>query len=183
MRRPTYSSVTSTLALFLALGGGAYAATALPVNSVGPRQIKKNAVERAKLKNNAVDGSKVLNNALTGDDISESTLGAVPLAAQSNKATAADHATSAAALDKISYRSATATAPAATDSAAATVACDPGQKVIGGGVRVDDPTIALVDDSYPEPGGNAWTAHVATGPAAGTNFTVTAICAPAATVG
>ena len=48
MRRPGYASVTSTLALFFALGGGGYAAATLPANSVGPRQIKKNAVERAR---------------------------------------------------------------------------------------------------------------------------------------
>ena len=34
--RPTYSSVTATLALFVALSGGAYAAGAFPANSVGP---------------------------------------------------------------------------------------------------------------------------------------------------
>ena len=38
------------LALFIALSGTAYAAT-LPRNSVGPRQIKKNAVNSAKVKN------------------------------------------------------------------------------------------------------------------------------------
>jgi hypothetical protein len=42
MRRfkPTYANVTATLALFVALGGGAYAATALPADSVGGRQVK-----------------------------------------------------------------------------------------------------------------------------------------------
>ena len=34
--RVTYANVTATLALFVALGGGAYAATALPANSVAP---------------------------------------------------------------------------------------------------------------------------------------------------
>jgi hypothetical protein len=46
----TYSNVISTLCLVLLLGGGtAYAATQLGRESVGPRQLKKNAVTPAKL--------------------------------------------------------------------------------------------------------------------------------------
>src|SRR5262249_27364680 len=78
--RPTYAGVTATLALFVALSGGAYAAATLPANSVGAKQIKKSAVERGKIKRNAIDGSKVLDNALTGEDIKESTLDEVPAA-------------------------------------------------------------------------------------------------------
>jgi hypothetical protein len=181
MRRPSYASVTSTLALFIALSGGAYAATALPANSVGPRQIKKNAVERAKLKNNVVDSSKVLDNALTGDDIRESSLDRVPEAASADKATNADHATAAAGLDKVTYKSATGTAPPLSDTFG-TVACDAGQHVVGGGVRVDNLATAVVDDSYPDLGGGSWSVHIGTGTTP-TNFTVTAICVSAATVG
>lgn len=47
------------LALFVALGAGAYAATVLPANSVGARQLKSNAVERGKMKYSAVDSAKV----------------------------------------------------------------------------------------------------------------------------
>lgn len=36
----TYANVIATIALFLALGGGAWAATAFPRNSVGSAQIK-----------------------------------------------------------------------------------------------------------------------------------------------
>jgi hypothetical protein len=39
----------AVLALFLALGGGAYAATKLPANSVGTKQIKRNAVSLTKI--------------------------------------------------------------------------------------------------------------------------------------
>src|SRR5215210_2067205 len=142
--RPTYANVTSTLALFVALSGGAYAATALPANSVGSKQIKKNAVVRAKIKKNAVNGSKVAADSLTGLDIRESTLAKVPSATTSDtatnatNATNATHANAAAALDKASYRSATATAPPAGGNTA-TAGCDPGQRVVGGGVKVDDP--------------------------------------------
>jgi hypothetical protein len=46
----TYANVVATLALFVALAGGtAFAATQLPKNSVGSKQIKKEAVTPAKL--------------------------------------------------------------------------------------------------------------------------------------
>jgi hypothetical protein len=48
--RLTYANVIATIALFLALGGTGYAALKLPKNSVGPQQLKKNAVTSAKVK-------------------------------------------------------------------------------------------------------------------------------------
>ena len=50
----TYANVIATLALFLALGGGAYAALRLPKNSVGTKQIRKNAVRSGKVKNGSL---------------------------------------------------------------------------------------------------------------------------------
>ena len=50
----TYANVIATLALFLALGGGAYAAIQLPKNSVGAKQIKSGAVTPAKISPAAV---------------------------------------------------------------------------------------------------------------------------------
>jgi hypothetical protein len=47
--RFTYANVVASLALFLALGGGAYAAVRLPNNSVGTNQIKKAAVTQSKI--------------------------------------------------------------------------------------------------------------------------------------
>jgi hypothetical protein len=45
----TYANVIATLALFLALGGAAYAATQLPRNSVGTGQLKAEAVTAGKI--------------------------------------------------------------------------------------------------------------------------------------
>ena len=46
----TYANVVSTLCLFLLLGGGAaFAASQLPKNSVGAKQIKRGAITPAKL--------------------------------------------------------------------------------------------------------------------------------------
>jgi hypothetical protein len=48
-RHLTYANVAASLALFLALGGAAYAATQLPKNSVGTNQIRKEAVTAGKI--------------------------------------------------------------------------------------------------------------------------------------
>src|SRR4051812_32074139 len=85
--RPTYANVTATLALFVALGGGAYAATAIPANSIGSQQLRKSAVVGSKIKSNAVTGSKVRASSLTGADIKESSLAKVPSAAAADTAT------------------------------------------------------------------------------------------------
>jgi hypothetical protein len=48
-KRLTYANFIATVALFLALGGAAYAATQLPKNSVGTNQLRKGAVTAAKI--------------------------------------------------------------------------------------------------------------------------------------
>lgn len=48
-RHLTYANVAATLALFIALGGGAYAATQLPRNSVDTAQLKREAVTAGKI--------------------------------------------------------------------------------------------------------------------------------------
>jgi hypothetical protein len=45
----TYANVMATIAVFLVLGGSAVAATHLPGNSVGTKQLKKGAVTPGKL--------------------------------------------------------------------------------------------------------------------------------------
>lgn len=57
-RHLTYSNLMATIAMFIALGGGAYALT-LPKNSVGPRQLKNRAVTSKKLAPNAVTSRSV----------------------------------------------------------------------------------------------------------------------------
>ena len=53
-RRPSPALVISVVALFVALGGTGYAAIALPKNSVGAKQIKRNAVTSKKVKNRSL---------------------------------------------------------------------------------------------------------------------------------
>jgi hypothetical protein len=50
----SYANVMATIAVFLALGGGAYAAMTLPKNSVGRKQLKTNAVVSSKVKNRSL---------------------------------------------------------------------------------------------------------------------------------
>jgi hypothetical protein len=71
-RHLSYANVTATVALFVALGGGAYA-----VNEVNSREIANDSVRSVDLKNRrAVKGIDVKGNRLTGRQISERTLDA-----------------------------------------------------------------------------------------------------------
>lgn len=96
----TYSNLVSTLCLFLLLGGGAYAATNLPKNSVGTRELQRNAVKTGqiarnavrvgklgfeavkagKLAKNAVPTNRLRDDAVTGAKLKEATLSTVPSA-------------------------------------------------------------------------------------------------------
>jgi hypothetical protein len=55
-KQMTYANVMSSIAVFVVLGGGAYAATTLPKNSVGSKQIKANAVTSSKVKDGSLLG-------------------------------------------------------------------------------------------------------------------------------
>jgi hypothetical protein len=88
--RLTYANVISTLALFVALGGGAYAAVQLPPRSVGTKQLKNKAVKPVKIARRAVTRPKIANDAVNGSKVAESTLGRVPEAQHANRATDSD---------------------------------------------------------------------------------------------
>jgi hypothetical protein len=49
----TYANVMASIAVFLLLGGGAYAATQLPKNSIGTKQLKNGSITLNKLSNSA----------------------------------------------------------------------------------------------------------------------------------
>ena len=97
-RLPSAALVISVIALFIALGGGAYAVSVAKKNSVVSKSIENGQVKTKDLAKNAVNSAKVANNSLTGNDVKESSLGAVPLATHAtgaDSATNASHATSA----------------------------------------------------------------------------------------
>lgn len=58
-RRPSASMVVALIALFAALGGVGYAATALPANSVGTKQIKNNAVTYNKIAPHTIGSARI----------------------------------------------------------------------------------------------------------------------------
>jgi hypothetical protein len=70
--------VVALLALFVSLGGSAFAALRLPAHSVGTKQLKNGAVAGAKLRNNAVTSSKVKNHSLLAKDFKAGQLPASP---------------------------------------------------------------------------------------------------------
>lgn len=104
--RLTYANVMAAIAVFIALGSGAYAANQLPKNSVGSPQIKKNAVKTGdiarnavrvgkldkeavkagKIAKNAITTNRLRDNAVIGAKVNESTLGTVPDAANAERA-------------------------------------------------------------------------------------------------
>ena len=53
-RHMTFANVVSLMALVLAMGGTGYALSTLPKNSVGKKQLKKNAVISSKVKNRSL---------------------------------------------------------------------------------------------------------------------------------
>src|SRR5215207_7146577 len=57
--RLTYANLVATLALFIALGGGAYAASQLPKNSVATDQLRKESVTAGKLASGSVNGPAI----------------------------------------------------------------------------------------------------------------------------
>jgi len=65
----TYSNVIATIALFVALGGVATAATTLPRNSVGSKQLQNGSVNLRKLRNGAVNAKKLRKNAVRKNKI------------------------------------------------------------------------------------------------------------------
>jgi hypothetical protein len=77
--RLTYANIVASLALFIALGGGAYAATNLPKNSVASKQIKDGSVRTADLANNAVTAAKIKDGSLLSADFKA---GQLPAGAQ-----------------------------------------------------------------------------------------------------
>jgi hypothetical protein len=110
-RLPSPALVVASLALAVALGGTTYAATALPKNSVGAKQLKSGSVSAAKLAKGSVTSRQIKDHTIVAADIAKNLF---PAAAGGKVASAAhadtaDHATTAgsvggAAFTTIDYR-------------------------------------------------------------------------------
>lgn len=95
--RARFSSahVLAVMALFVALGGSAYA---VKKATIGTKQLKDNAVKTAKIAGSAVTTPDLAEGAVTGAKVDEASLGKVPSATKADSAdsaTTADSATNA----------------------------------------------------------------------------------------
>ena len=135
---------------------------ALGGSTYAATQLPPNSVGSQQLKPNAVTSSKVRDHSLTATDINQA---ALPKAGA------------------LTFKTAAATAPAASAANTATARCDSGQQVVSGGVKLDPPGIGVVNDSSPDLNNTAWTARIGNASngssARPLNFTVYAICTTA----
>ena len=83
-KRLTYANVIASLALFLALGGGAVYAASHKANQVGTGKLKQNAVTAGKIKPNAVTQTKIRNNAVTNAKLRQGAVSLEKIAAGTN---------------------------------------------------------------------------------------------------
>lgn len=103
-RHLTYANVMATIAVFVALGGGAYALDG------------RNSVDSGDIRRNAVKSSDIATNAAKGRDVAEGTL-----------------VIGASALDRVRQRSATDADIPPGGSGIAKVQCNPGEQFLSGG--------------------------------------------------
>jgi hypothetical protein len=88
--RPSPAMAVACVALFVALGGGAYAAA-----TINGKSIKNGTITPNKIKARSLSGSQFRANGIGGPSIKESTLGEVPKAKAAQTATSATTATNA----------------------------------------------------------------------------------------
>lgn len=81
-RRPSHGTVVAYLALFIALGGSAFAAK----TAITGKQIKNGTITAADIKKHSIKGFDLANNTLTGAQINEAKLGTVPSATNATNA-------------------------------------------------------------------------------------------------
>jgi hypothetical protein len=80
----TYANVMATVAVFLALGGGAYAA------SINGKTIKAKSLPGNRVTPGSLPGNRLKANSVTGTQVNESTLAQVPSAKNAENASALD---------------------------------------------------------------------------------------------
>jgi hypothetical protein len=190
-RHLSVANVLSCIALFVALGGAAYAAVKIPVNGVKAKNIAPQAVTNSKLKREAVTSGKIKNGtvnaldlgagqvtneklatgAVTGKKIAKKaitprTLAAEAVTGESIAKEAIDAAKVSGSLwtqlvRNVAYESAGSVSDSEPNKTA-TANCPSGKEAIGGGVRLEGELAEVsVTGSYPVSTGNARTGWTA----------------------
>jgi hypothetical protein len=183
-RRLTYANVVASLSLFLALGGGAYAAVAITsedivdetiqaqdiaAQAVGTAELGKQAVTLDRMHDYSVNGAKVVDNSLSSPDIANGSLNSWDIADSSlSGADVKDGSLTGTELDVRAHTVEETTSWSDSDTPhekAVTVTCPTGETALGGGGKVNvspwggelvtNRTIDLVD-SHPQ-GNGGWT--------------------------
>jgi hypothetical protein len=100
LRHLSFSNVIAMLALFVALGGAAYAGTtingsSIKNGSIGGGKLKNETITANKLKKGTLTGAQIAPGSITSSSINESTLGIVPSAQNATTAGTATKAKSA----------------------------------------------------------------------------------------
>ena len=153
--RLTFANVTSSLALFIALGGASYAAIKVPANSVGTKQVKNRAITTRKLDRKVLTslrGARGLPGSpgvqgpqgLQGPKGDAGAAGAAALA--DGSITASKLAGSSVTQAKLGLTTVLATSSVDSNANKAEVAtCPAGTSVIGGAVEVVDQSHHLIN--------------------------------------
>ena len=172
--RLTYANVVSTLCLFLLLGGGAYAATQLPKDSVGTKQLKNGAVTSVKVKDQSLQATDFKPGQLPqgekGEKGEAGTSSPAPQVTvrQGKPVTAGTNGKGSGCVDGVPgnsdgyYEAGSSTLIPCTGgaggNAAETVACKAGEQATGGGYTYETgKRHALVVESVPDPEGEGQT--------------------------
>ncbi len=164
--------VVAVTALIVAMGGTSYAAITLPRNSVGDRQIRTGAVRSSEVKDRSLSVRDLRISARTSLRGAQGPPGPPGPAGAGGAGGAGVPLTVRTAAGTIG--------PAGANEVtgdAVTAACLAGERVVGGGVALDDVPNTTVHDSFPAANGTAWSAHVGNDEGAANTFTVYAICA------
>ena len=161
IRRPSPALVVAGLALLFSLGGTSIAAVnALAPNSVGPAQLKANAVTNPKIANSAVNNAKLAKNAVTSSKVADKSLTANDFADGQIPAGPAGPAGKDWAPGISGYQ--LVEVDSVSDGAGTkqlTASCPSGKRVLGGGLQILGAGKKFVasNGGYPSANGTAFT--------------------------
>jgi hypothetical protein len=155
-RMPSPAMMVAFLALLVALGGTSYAAITLPANSVGTKQLKKNAVT----------GKKVKNRSLKAIDFATGQLPAGPKGDQGIQGppgpAGATNVTTRVSDEGLGFT---------------TVSCAEGERAVGGGALSDDGFLVGVGPNVSSGTPTGWAALAVDGMGADAHVRVSVVCA------